>query len=65
MNTSEIEALFAQTLAGEYDGKDGWLAVDALRRDGSREIFERAAAWCLSDDGLRRARAAAILCQLR
>ena len=65
MNTSEIEALFAETLAGEYDGKDAWLAVEALRRDGSRAIFEHAAGWCLSDDHLRRARAVAILCQLR
>jgi hypothetical protein len=33
--------------------------------DGSREIFERAAAWCVSDEPLKRARGADILCQLR
>jgi len=41
------------------------MAVSVLRLDGSREVFEHAAAWCLSDDPLKRARAAAILCQLR
>jgi HEAT repeat protein len=65
MNASEIEALFAQTLLGEYEGENAWEAVSALRRAGSREIFERAAAWCLSDNALKRARAADILCQLR
>jgi HEAT repeat protein len=33
--------------------------------NGSPEIFERAAAWCKSDDPLKRARAASVLCQLR
>jgi HEAT repeat protein len=65
MNKSEVQALFAQTLLGDYEGEDAWTAVNALRQDGSREIFEHAAAWCLSDDPLKRARAAAILCQLR
>ncbi|MBC7965996.1 MAG: HEAT repeat domain-containing protein, partial [Fuerstia sp.] len=65
MNTSEVEALFAQTLLGDYEGEDAWTAVSALRRDGSREIFEHAAAWRLAVDPLKRARAAAILCQLR
>jgi HEAT repeats len=65
VNLSEIDVLFARTLLGGYEGEDAWEAVSALRQDGSREIFERAAAWCLSDDGLKRARAADILCQLR
>src|SRR6266404_9126501 len=65
MKTSEVEALFEQTLLGDYEGEDAWAAVSALRRDGSREIFEHAAAWCFSDDPLKRARAAAILSQLR
>jgi HEAT repeat protein len=65
MNLSEVDALFARTLLGGYEGEDAWEAVSALRQDGSREVFERAAAWCLSDDGLKRARAADILCQLR
>jgi hypothetical protein len=65
MNPSELEALFARTLLGEYDDEEPWTAVAALRQNGSREIFEYAAAWCLSDDALKRARAADILCQLR
>jgi HEAT repeat protein len=65
MNTSEVERLFARTLLGGYEGDDAWEAISTLRMDGSREIFEHAAAWCLSDDPLKRARGAAILCQLR
>ncbi len=65
MNTAEVEALFAQALLGDYEGEAPQAAVSALRQDGSREIFEHAAAWCVSDDPLKRARAAAILCQLR
>jgi HEAT repeat protein len=64
MNTAEVEALLARTLLGDYDAEDAWEAVHALHRDGSREIFDRAAAWCVSDDPLKRARAAAILSQL-
>ena len=65
MNPSEVEALFARTLVGDYEAEEAWDAVHALRRNGSREIFERAAAWCLSDDPLKRARGADILCKLR
>ena len=65
MDASETEALFAQTLLGDYDDEAPWTAVSALRRDGSREIFERAAAWCSSDDALKRARGADVLCQLQ
>jgi hypothetical protein len=65
MNTSEMEAHFAQTLLGDYEGETAWAAVTAFRQDGSREIFERAAAWCLCGEPLKRARGAAILCQLR
>jgi hypothetical protein len=65
MNTSEVEALFARTLLGGYEGEDAWTAVSELRQNGSREIFEYAAAWCVSDDSLKRARAADVLCQLR
>ena len=65
MNTFEVDALFAQTLLGDYEGEPAWEAVSKLRLDGSREIFERSAAWCLSDNPLKKARAADILCQLR
>jgi HEAT repeat protein len=65
MTTSEVQALFEQTLTGGYDDEAPLAAVSALRRDGSRDIFDHAAAWCLSDHPLKRARAADILCQLR
>jgi HEAT repeat protein len=65
MTTSEIEPLFARTVVGDYESEDAWSAVRELRVNGCREIFERAKAWCLSDDSLKRARAAAILCQLQ
>jgi HEAT repeat protein len=65
MNSSEVDALFAQTLLGDYEAEEAWDAVRALRMNGCREIFERAAAWCLADDPLKRARAADVLCQLR
>jgi len=61
----EVEALFAQTLAEDYESEDAWNAIASLRQNGSREIFDRAAAWCVSEDPLKRARAADILCQLR
>src|SRR5271166_4626619 len=65
MTTAEVDALFARTLIGDYESEDAWEVVGALRLNGSREIFERAAAWCASDDPLKRARAASVLCQLR
>lgn len=65
MNPPEIEALFAQTLVGAYDDEEPWKAVHKLRLSGSREVFDRAAAWCESDDLLKRARAADVLCQLQ
>ncbi len=63
MNT-EVEDLFAQTLAGDYDDDAPWKGVRALRRQGTREIFEYAAAWCTSQDPLRRARGADVLGQI-
>jgi HEAT repeats len=65
MNSSEIQAFFARTLLGHYDDEEGWAAVQALRREGSREVFEFAASWCASGDALERARAADVLCQLQ
>jgi HEAT repeat protein len=64
MNTAEVEALFARTLLCDYDDEDAWAAVTALHCNGSREIFEHAAAWCASDEPLKRARGAAILSEL-
>lgn len=65
MDSEKMQTLFAQTLLGDYEDEEGWAAVSVLRLDGSREIFEYAAAWCRASEPLKRARAAAILCQLQ
>jgi HEAT repeat protein len=65
MDASEIAALFERTLIGDYDAEEPWTAVHVLRMDGSREVFNHAAEWCLSDDSLRRARAADVLCAIQ
>ena len=65
MNPSEIEAVFARTLVGEYYGDEPWAAVRELQRNGSREIFEYAAGRVASAVALERARAADVLGQLR
>ena len=59
-----IGDLFASTLKGDYDDDDPWQAVHALRRLGTREVFDIAAAWCKSDDPLTRARGIDVLAQL-
>src|SRR5689334_25282396 len=64
MDSREIDQLFAQTLKGDYDDESAWEAVRALRRIGSREVFDRAATWCNSENPTQRARGAAILAQL-
>lgn len=61
----EIEALFEQTLVGDYEDDAACDAVHALRLQGSREVFEHAAAWLASENPVKRARAAAILGQLQ
>ncbi len=65
VNSAEVDALFERTIRGEQESKDAWDAIHALRRNGNREIFDRAAEWCRSDDPRKRDRGAAILCQLR
>ncbi len=65
MDFEKMQNLFAQTRLGNYDDEVGWAAVSELRMDGSREIFEYAAGWCHAEEPLKRARAVAILCQLR
>lgn len=59
-----VDELFAQTLAGAYDDDAPWEAVRRLHAIGSREVFEKAANWCGSDDARQRARGADVLAQL-
>jgi len=65
MTSSEIQRLFEQTLLGDYEDKEPWDAVSALRSNGNREIFETAGSWLKESNPLKRARAAAILAQLQ
>src|SRR3954465_2028968 len=65
MDSEKTQILFAKTFVDDYESEEAWAAVSALRMDGSHEVFEHAAAWCRSDDALKRARGADILCQLQ
>jgi hypothetical protein len=42
MDLQQIDRLFAQTLAGDYDDESPWNAVRALHGIGSRGVFDRA-----------------------
>jgi HEAT repeat protein len=65
MTPEDLRQLFSQTLLGEYEDEAPWDAVSKLRSNGSREIFDIAARWLQESEPLKRARAAAILAQLR
>src|SRR4051812_45554675 len=65
MTTDELHELFQQTLQGDYEDETPWNAVSKIRSNGSREVFYIAAEWLKDNSALRRARAAAILAQLR
>jgi HEAT repeat protein len=56
--------MFARTLIGDYDSGAPWEGVRALRMLGNRDGFDRAAAWCASQEPLRRARGADVLAQI-
>ena len=64
MDSVQIDKLFAQTLAGNYDDHSAWEAVSALQRLRSHEVCSRAIEWCSSDQPLKRARGADVLGQL-
>jgi HEAT repeat protein len=64
MTTANIDDLFAQAILGDYDNDDAWEAIRTLHSTGTREVFEKAAAWCRSKEPLKRARGADILGQL-
>jgi HEAT repeat protein len=64
MVLEQVEELFAQTLTGDYDDESPWKAVHTLRGIGSRQVFDRAAEWCGSENALKRARGADVLAQI-
>jgi HEAT repeat protein len=64
MAAHKIDELFTQALSGGYDDDTPWEAVRALRRIGTRQVFETAVEFCNSKDPLARARGADVLAQL-
>jgi HEAT repeat protein len=64
MAATDIDALFARTLEGEYEDDAPWEAVQALRRMGTRPVFDKAAEWAESAEPLVRARGVDVLAQL-
>jgi HEAT repeat protein len=64
MPNPDISKLFSETLVGDYDDDAPWEAVHALRRTGSREVFDFASKWCSSPDPFSRARGVDVLAQL-
>jgi HEAT repeat protein len=64
MTESDIDQLFARTLEGDYEDDAPWEAVHALRRIGTRQVFDKAAEWVESSAPLQRARGINVLAQL-
>jgi len=64
MTTPSIDELFERALRGDYGDPASWEAIHALRRTGSREVFDRAATLCGSKTPIQRARGFDVLAQL-
>jgi HEAT repeat protein len=64
MPETSIDDLFAQTIQGDYDNDSAWQAIHTLQSLATREVFEKAASWCRSNESLKRTRGADILGQL-
>ena len=64
MTDGDIDELFAQTLKGDYDDDKPWNAVHALRRIGTRQVFDKAVERMESAEPLERARGLDVIAQL-
>jgi HEAT repeat protein len=64
MTSAHTNELFKKALVGDYEDDEPWRAVHELRRMGSREIFDKAAEWCASQEPLVRARGLDVLAQI-
>ncbi len=62
---TETESHFTRTLQGGYESDMPWKSIRWLQGHRNRLVFGRALSWLSSDDPLKRARAAAVLGQLR
>jgi len=61
---AEIDALFDRTLTDDPEDDSRWEAVNKLRTDGRRAIFDRAIAWCSSCDHRKRLSGIDVLAQI-
>lgn len=61
---TELDELFQQTLKGDYESDEPWDAIRRLRAIGTREVFDRAAAWIQNNDDSLRLRGIDVLAQL-
>lgn len=50
LSVAEVDALFAHTLTDDPEDDGRWDAIWKLQTSGGRQIFDRAMAWCNSDD---------------
>jgi HEAT repeat protein len=64
MNETEIDVFFDRTLTGEPDDDGRWEAIHQLRTVGGRLVFDRAMAWCNSDDARKQLSGVDILAQI-
>jgi HEAT repeat protein len=62
---TDIDDLFTRALEGDYEDEAPWEAVQALRRLGTRLVFDKAAKGAESAEPLVRARGIDVLAQLR
>lgn len=60
----EIHELFKRALSKDYEDETAWEAIHALRRIGTREVFELAKDLCKSSKPLNRARGVDVIAQL-
>jgi HEAT repeat protein len=60
----EIYELFKRALSTNYEDDTAWEAIHALRRIGTREVFEQAKELCRSSRPLNRARGVDVIAQL-
>lgn len=64
MSEAELDGLFLRTLTDDPEDDDRWEAINALRSTGGRLIFDRAMAWCNSDDAHKQLSGVDILAQI-
>lgn len=63
MTEQSIDELFDATLRGDPYDDNAWVAVGKLREIATREIFDRALAWAISEEPKKRQRSMDIISQ--